>query len=68
MGQPPLQGAVKQSMRGTFSASFRRGKGLTGFTWRGSRRDASASTPSVSTRVKGAKGRASSFSAIWVNR
>ena len=31
MGQPSLQGAVKQSSRGTCSPSFREGKGLTGF-------------------------------------
>ena len=57
-------------MRGAFSGSFRRGRGLRALTWPGSRRAAwdSAVTPSTSTAVKGAKGSSSSFSAIWVKR
>ena len=70
MGQPPLQGAVKQSVRGTFSQSFRRGRGLTALTWYLSLRmaRASASTFSVSTAVKGSNFNASSFSPICLKR
>ncbi len=33
MGQPPLQGAVKQSIQGTFFSLLRLGRGLMGLTW-----------------------------------
>ena len=33
MGQPPLQGAVKQSIQGTFFSLLRLGRGLIGLTW-----------------------------------
>ena len=70
MGQPPLQGAVKQSSRGTLSYSLRRGRGLMAFTWYLSDRAARerASMPTTSTPVKGLKSGASSVSPSWVNR
>ena len=34
MGHPPLQGAVKQSSRGTFYFSFRLGRGFGALMWR----------------------------------
>ena len=33
MGQPPLQGAVKQSIQGTCFSLLRLGRGLMGLTW-----------------------------------
>ena len=33
MGQPPLQGAVKQSSQGTCLSLLRLGRGLMGLTW-----------------------------------
>ena len=36
MGQPPLQGAVKQSIQGTFSSDLREATGLMGLRWCGS--------------------------------
>ena len=33
MGQPPLQGALKQSIQGTLFSLLRLGRGLMGLTW-----------------------------------
>ncbi len=70
MGQPPLQGAVKQSMRGTLAASFRLGRCLAALTWWGSvRADRErAATLLVLMAMKGSNLNWSSFSAIWRNR
>ena len=70
MGQPPSQGAEKQLNQGTGSSDFRLGRGLTGLTWRGSKRQAPlrAAMAAVSVPVKGAKGRASVFSQSWASR
>ena len=70
MGQPPLQGAVKQSSSGTASASLRGGSGFTGLRYFASSRAAreSAATASTSTWVKGLYSQAVSVSAICVMR
>ena len=70
MGQPPLQGAVKQSIQGTFFSLLRLGRGLMGLTWWTSVWLALliSQMACVSVPAKGLYAMGSTFSTIWYSR